>query len=413
MSSPRFAATPGTWKFTILLGALTAMAALAIDVLLPALPTMVREMGLSTATAQLTIGLFFAIFAVGQLLWGWLSDWLGRRPIILLGCFGYAVASLLCAYASDGNELLLWRGVQGLFAAASITVTRALVRDHFSGVAAARQIASMTTIFYLTPMIAPQIGTLLLSVAGWRSVFFFPAAFGGTLLVLSFILLAESHPPHRRFRTSFLNIFKTCFSMIKHVVSGPSIAIQICMAAGIMAWISSSSLILTGYYEFSELSFSLLFSATALVGLFGSILCNWLLGKYPVHVVLMTGLVFVVLSGCITFVSTVYGGPVWMVVAGIWTFFIAFGLTTPTTTGLALNAFGMVGGIAAACIGTLQSLSSSFGSSISAHLYDGTPSSLGICIGAAALVASVGIGTLSYRLRQRPDLLHITEKKAV
>lgn len=401
---------PRSFGFVALAGALTAQAALSVDVLLPALPSVVRELAMSPASVQLTIAMYLAGFALGQLAWGWLSDWVGRRAIILTGTGGYAFATLMCALVDSGPELIFWRLVTGVFASASMAAVRAMMRDHFTGVELARKMAAITAVFFLSPIIAPQLGTALTLVFGWRHVFWVPGAISAASLLIAWRSLLESHAPARRRRSSLRNMSRTVSEIIRHPLSGLCLLLQAAMSFGLMAWISISSLVLTGFYAVPERYFGLYFAATAAVQLCGSILANRLLGHFgPSFLMALGGACSAIGGGLVLLVTVVAGGPFWLMLAGVWLFVTGFGLTVPASGGMALHAFGAVGGLAAAVLGSAQALVGSLGSILSAMLYDGTPAALGIGLALAAAVASVSAWTLSFRLRHRPELLHDPE----
>ncbi|MFC7048756.1 multidrug effflux MFS transporter [Emcibacter nanhaiensis] len=405
MSSSRHLAPEGN-RFIILLGALTAQGAISVDVLLPSLPSMVRELSMTSAAAQLTIGLYIGGFAAGQLGWGWLSDWVGRRPVILAGTGGYALTTFMCSFSHSGEELLFWRLLLGICAAAPITVSRAVLRDHFTGRLLARRMAAMTTVFFLSPMLAPALGTFLLYSFGWRSVFWVPGLISVIALGFAWVFLGESHAISKRKRSSFLQILGTFRDMILHPVSGPCLMIQAGMSAGIMTWISSSSLILTGYYQIPNRYYALFFTATAAVQLSGTISCNHLLRTHTLPKVMEWGGIFVGSGAVLLFLCTVpFNAPLWAVMSSIWIFMYGFGLMVPATSGMALHAFGLVGGLAAALLGSAQSLFGSIGSIVSASLYNGTASSLGEGMGMAAAFACLMLLILSLRLRREPELV--------
>lgn len=404
MSKQPFA--PNSRSLIVLLGLSTALIAMGIDVLLPALPVMVRELGLSPGQAQLAVGLYIAGFALGQIGWGWLSDSHGRRPVMLLGTGGYAVATLLCAFIDSGASLLALRFVQGLFSSATRTASRAMLRDLFTGVPLARKMSAMTSVFFLSPLLAPQLGTLLLIVAGWRGVFWLPGLVAAGCFAVCWLRLAESHPKHLRRRSSPGDILHLAAAMVKHPLSGPCLALQAGMSIGLMIWISSSSLILVGHFDVPAHLFGLFFSATALVQFCGAMLCNRLLKRGAPAPVMALGASCVVVGGLLMLAVTLPGGgTLWQMMGAMWVYMLGFGLIVPASGGMALHAFGAAGGMAAALMGSIQSLSGSFGSALSAWTYDGTPRSLGIGIGLSAGIASLMALLLSRRLHRSPDLL--------
>ena len=145
--------------------------------------------------------------------------------------------------------------------------------------------------------------------------------------------------------------------------------------------------------------------------LLGSILCNQLLKVRGAHEVMALGAAVCLGGGAVVFLGTVpFDSGLWMTMAGMWLFMLGFGLIVPSSTGLTLHAFGAIGGLAAAILGTAQSLIGSLGSAMSALLYNGTPYSLGVGIGLSAVLACLSAGALSRRLKKNPELLDTPEE---
>jgi MFS family permease len=198
--------------------------------------------------------------------------------------------------------------------------------------------------------------------------------------------------------------------MLRHPLTGLCLGIQGGMSIGLMTWISSSSLILTGHFRVSVRFFTLVFAATALVQLLGSLLCNQLLKFRGAYEVMALGGGLCLAGGSLVFlVSVPFEAGLWWTVAGMWLYMLGFGVIVPSSTGMALHAFGAIGGLAAAVLGTAQSLVGGLGSVMSAMLYDGSPFSLGIGVALSAALACTAAITLSYRLRKNPGLLEGTD----
>lgn len=182
----------------VVLGALSAFGPLSTDMYLPGLPAMARDLGVSPSTAQLTLSGCLIGLAIGQLIAGPLSDALGRRKPLLLGLVAYVAASTLCAVSPGIAVLLAARFVQGLAGAAGIAIARAIVRDRFEGVAAARAYAMLMVVTGLGPIVAPIAGGLLLHVTDWRGIFVALAAIGALILVGAAVLIPETLSPQAR-----------------------------------------------------------------------------------------------------------------------------------------------------------------------------------------------------------------------
>jgi MFS transporter, DHA1 family, multidrug resistance protein len=188
-----------TGEFVALAAALMSTQAIAVDAMLPALPTIVRELHVGAENqGQWIITVYAAGLGVGQLCWGLLSDRFGRRPILLIGIGMYVVAAAGCAISDSFIALLGWRALHGL-AAASVVVVRSVIRDRFSGRPMAR-ILSLTFMVFLTiPIIAPSLGQLVLMIAPWRTVFGVFAVYGAMVWLWAALRLRETlHPEYRR-----------------------------------------------------------------------------------------------------------------------------------------------------------------------------------------------------------------------
>src|SRR5579864_6404499 len=163
---------------TILLGALTAMTALGIDMILPALPALAGAFAVGTDRIQLTLSLFILGYAGGQLIYGPLSDRFGRRPMLLIGTAVYMASGLACAASPSIEVLVVARFVQGLGGCAGPVLARAVIRDHHSGRRASQMLSYITLVFALAPLVAPLIGAALLERFGWPAIFWCLSGFG-------------------------------------------------------------------------------------------------------------------------------------------------------------------------------------------------------------------------------------------
>jgi MFS transporter, DHA1 family, multidrug resistance protein len=187
-----------TTGLTIILGAIAALGAAAIDMYLPSLPRIDIELGTGAGQAQLTLGAFLVGLGVGQLFHGAISDAYGRRWVLIGGTVLYCLASLGCLTASDINELIVWRFVQALGAAAGSVISRAIVRDLYTMDEGARAQSFINLAFLVTPLLAPNIGGYLLIWFGWRAIFLLLCLFGAVCLLAIIARVPESLPAERR-----------------------------------------------------------------------------------------------------------------------------------------------------------------------------------------------------------------------
>jgi DHA1 family bicyclomycin/chloramphenicol resistance-like MFS transporter len=188
----------GFTEFLVLIASLMACQALAVDAMLPALPTIARSLGIDNENkGQWIVTAYMAGMGVGQLFWGIISDRFGRRPVLLTGLAMYAIAALLVGLSEDFTGLLVWRFVHGV-AAASVVVSRSVIRDRYDGRQMARVMSLTFIVFLMVPVIAPSIGQVILLIAPWRYLFVVFSVFAGVVWAWVYLRLPETlHPEYR------------------------------------------------------------------------------------------------------------------------------------------------------------------------------------------------------------------------
>src|SRR5687767_5619773 len=170
------------------------MGPLAIDMYLPALPTIAREMQSSIASVQVSLAVYFVGIAAGQAFYGPLSDRWGRKPALYFGLIVFVLSSIGCAVAGNVSALIVLRFLQALGGCAPLVIPRAVVRDHFDQRESARMLSVLILVMGLAPILAPLIGGQLLVNFGWRSIFWLLAAYGIAWLTIVILFLPESLP---------------------------------------------------------------------------------------------------------------------------------------------------------------------------------------------------------------------------
>ena len=250
----------------LLLGILTAIASLSIDMYLPALPAIAVDLHAAPGLLEATLAAFFAGFALGQLAYGPLSDRIGRRPPLIGGLALYTVASIVCATAATPGVLIAGRAAQALGGAAALVIARAVVRDLYDAQDAARVFSRLILIMGLAPVLAPSLGSLLLVRFSWRAVFWLLAAFGAACMVATMRRLPETSP-----RTAtgglatvaggYLRIFRDL--RFVGLALGGGFA-----AAGMFAYIAASPFVFIEQLGLSPRQFAIVFgcNAFALIG---------------------------------------------------------------------------------------------------------------------------------------------------
>jgi DHA1 family bicyclomycin/chloramphenicol resistance-like MFS transporter len=341
--------------FIVVLGSLTAFGPLSIDMYLPGLPAMSRSLDASASEAQLTLTACLVGLAVGQLVAGPLSDRLGRRRPLLLGVAAYSVASLVCALAPSIHVFTGVRLVQGLAGAAGIVISRAAVRDLYSGVEAARFFSILMLVNGLAPILAPVIGGQLLKVTSWRGVFVTLAAIGVVLLAGAFAGLPETLPPERRRTDGLRATLGTMRALCRDkVFVGFALTCGLSFAA-MFCYIAGSPFVLEDIYGLSPQLFSAVFAANACGIVAASQINHWLLARFTPGALLATALLAAAGAGVVLLTLVLIGGlGVWAVLVPLFVVVSSVGIVTPNSTALALTDHPDTAGSASALLGMLQ-----------------------------------------------------------
>jgi DHA1 family bicyclomycin/chloramphenicol resistance-like MFS transporter len=251
-----------------------------MDIYLPGLPTLKRELGTTESTAQLTVSVFLVGLGVGQLIAGPLSDVRGRRSPLLAALAVYIGATVLCA-VSPGIELLIAsRLLQGTAAAAGVVIARAMVRDLHAGASGARYLSRLVLIYGLAPMLAPLLGGQILRFTSWGGVFVALAIAGAALLAVIALALPETLPPERRRPSSVHATALSLGGLLQHRrFVGYALALGFGTGA-VAAYVAGSPFVLQDHFGKSPQVFGLLFALNATAMVAGSQVNALLLGRF-------------------------------------------------------------------------------------------------------------------------------------
>jgi len=376
-------------RLIFILGALSAIAPLSIDMYLPALPQVSKDLSTGAVQAQLTLTACVVGLAVGQVVAGPLSDRWGRRRPLLIGLVVYAVASLLCVFAPTVETFIGLRLVQGAAGAAGIVIARAVVRDLYDGVEAAKFFSMLMLVNGLAPILAPVLGGQLLRFTPWPGVFAALSGIGVLLFLASLLGLRETLPVQRRETGGMwatLSTFRTLLldrSFVAYALAG-GLAF-----AAMFTYISGSPFVLQDIYGLSPQAFSVVFGINALGIVLAGQVSGWLAGRVPLDRLLAAGLAIVAVGGVGLLVAVITDAGLAAVLPALFLVVSGQGLVLPNSTALALSGRPPnVAGSASALLGLGQFAIGGATAPLAGIAGSGTALPMALTIAVAALGAA-------------------------
>lgn len=346
---------PDTFALTALLALLTALGPVAVDMYLPSFPEIGRLLGASPATVQLTLSLYMVAYAVGQIVYGPLSDRYGRTPVLRFALAVYCVASLACAAAPNIEMLLTARAVQALGSSGAIVLARAIVRDLYSGARAGRELSLMAGIMALAPVGAPMIGGVMQSAFGWRSHFIVQCAFGLVAAYLVWRKLPETLRVRAAEPLSLGAIGRSYGVILRSRAFLAHCGMLSVSFAGVFAWISGSSFVLQDIYGMSALAFGLAFAAASGGYLAGTALATQIVTRIGLDRTIGVGALALAIGGLAAVVPLAIGSASAIpLIAAMALYAAGMGLVQPQTIAGALMPFPERAGAASSLVGVAQ-----------------------------------------------------------
>lgn len=352
------AAGPGKTGDTALvavLGALTAVASLSIDMNVPGLPSMASALHVGAAGIQLSMTALLLGLAAGQVLFGPVSDRLGRRGLIIAGSAGFTVLSVVCAVAPNIEILLAARLLQGICGAAGMVLARAVVTDRFAGRDIPKYFALLAQILGISPVAAPLIGGAVLSLSGWREIFIVLAVIGAAILAGVLAWLPESLPAERRHPQGLAGTFRSMGDLTRHRgFLGFAIVLGLCSAA-MFAYIGESSFVFEDLHHVSPGFYSMIFAVNAVGAVAGGTAFGVLSRTARLNTLLVAATTIATAGAVLGLVVTLAFGDT---LAGSWvTLFIVMtgiGMMIPAALSLGQGVGRHASGAASALLGGVQ-----------------------------------------------------------
>ena len=366
----RFRIAPNSIWFTALLGGMSALTPLSIDMGLPAIPALAAALHTDTARAGLTLSMYVLGYAVAQLLFGPLSDRFGRRPVMLCGVGLFTLTAIAAALSHSIGSVIAWRFVQGAGGGAATALSIAIVRDLFEGAAARARLSYVMMVLNVSPIVAPSVGGLLLPLGGWRVIYAAMATAGGMVTLAVLLGLEETNRSPdvtairpARLVANFRRALGSAACLGNSVVGGLSMG---CL----FAYISGSPLILLEIYHLSTQLFGLLFAVTA-----GGIMAgSWLSGRLAARArperLILFGLSLAAATSLLLVVATAGGRPPLGVLVPLLvgnTF--SLGLTMANVMHAAVEKLPQIAGVATAVVGCVRMVGAATSSALMSFLF--------------------------------------------
>ena len=345
-----------TRQLALLVAANTALAPLAIDAYLPALPAMAEDLDTTVHHTELSLSIFLLGFSLGQLIFGPLSDRLGRKPVLLSGIAIFLLASLAITQVDSLEGLWALRFVQALGGGASVVNSSAIVRDCFSGREAAKVLSTVAVIMMLAPLIAPAIGSLLLGIAGWFSIF---VLLSGIIFLLVVLPLYLPETLRRREEgespASIAQVARDYVSVLRH---GPAMGYALTQAmgfGGMFAFITASPYVYMEHFDVTASWYPVLFGANILFMFTANRLNVRLLSRFSPPRLLRFGIGIQLAAAVLLVMMLALGLDRLSIIAPLLMLFVgANGMVAPNAISSALEYFPRISATANALIGSLQ-----------------------------------------------------------
>ena len=376
------------FRTALVLGLLSAIGPFAIDMYLPALPSIGQSLAASMGAVQASLMVFFIALGLGQLVYGPASDMLGRKAPLYFSLGLFALGSIGCALATDIQTLVALRFVQGLGASAGMVIPRAIVRDMHTGIDAARLMSLLMLVFSVSPILAPLAGSFLIESLGWRSVFWTVTGIAIIGLVIMSTSLQETRPATERANSTIGSALKAYGELLRDPHFLGLVFIGAFGMASFFSFLSNSPFVMIDHYGLTPRQYSMAFAinAASFIGV------SQFTGKLAARMGLVRLVKFAV-GGYATVMALLLAQNLLgvdrldVLIVLMLVGFGFMGLVVPTASVLALESHGAIAGTASALMGTLQFLTGAVVMAVIGQFVDGSARPMVLGIGGCAMMA--------------------------
>lgn len=338
----------------LVLGAIGALTPLAIDMYLPAMPTIARDLGVTEGAVQITLTAYTAGFAIGQLIHGPLADSYGRRPVLILGVLFFGIASIVSA-TTTGIEALTWvRTAQGFAGAAAAVIIQAVVRDMFDREDFARAMSFVTLVITIAPLIAPMIGGYVAVWFGWRAIFWILAGFSVVVIALVLWKIPETLSEENKQPLRLRNTLRNYLRLFKNPVAMGLIFSGAFSFSGMFAFLTAGSFVYIDIYGVRPDQFGYLFGLNIIAMIIMTSINGRMVKKVGSHTMLRLGLAIQLIAGVGLFVTWLFDMGLWGTVIFVVMFIGTLSTIGSNAMGLLLSGYPSMAGTASSLAGTLR-----------------------------------------------------------
>ncbi|QIM51558.1 multidrug effflux MFS transporter [Hydrogenophaga crocea] len=392
-------------RMALILGLISAIGPFAIDMYLPALPEIGRALNAPVGAVQMSLTAFFIAIGVGQLLYGPVSDMVGRKPPLYFGLGLFALASVGCALASQIETLVALRFLQGLGAAAGMAIPRAVVRDLHTGTDAARLMSLLMLVFSVSPILAPLAGSAVIALSGWRAVFWAVGLAALAGLAMVYATLAETRTREQRLESSLGSALRAYGVLLRDAHYLGLVGIGSAALAGFFVFLAGSPFVLINHYGLTPTQYSLAFSVNAVAFIGASQFTSHLGRRFGLVPMVKVASTASAAFNALLLGYYLFGGDQLPVLIALNFIASAFmGLVIPTVSVLALEKHGPIAGTASALMGTLQMLVGAVAMGVVGAFANGAPLPMvaGMAAGSLTSFALMGLTLRARRRNRRP-----------
>lgn len=342
------------FRTALLLAVFSALGPFTVDMYLSSLPEMMNDFSTTASLIQASLTASLLGLGLGQLVAGPLSDVHGRRKPLLISMLLYFILSIACAFSPNIGIFIVLRFFQGFVASAGLVISRAIVRDRYSGVEMVKFMALLTMISNVAPLISPTAGSAVTTFTSWIGVFIFLGLLGLILTGVATWGIRESLPVDQRVPSNFKGLLNNYGSLFRNRSFMGYALVNGILFSGVFAYVSGTPFIYQNMYGISPQLFSVLFALNGLGIILGSQLVKRFSEQIGEHRIFRIGLLIAFITTAIILVAVLVNGPFIALFLAIFLFAVAIGIIAPVSFTLAMESQGHIAGSAAAVLGSLQ-----------------------------------------------------------